>query len=84
MMNGTLRFVLGLANMPDGTVADIEKTLPGAQRLVAAARQIAAVAQKSQPLEAHVEQIEPLLKGEWADAVAAMPTAEEVLAWAAT
>lgn len=39
-MNGLIRFGLGLANVPDDLVGDIEKAIPGAGRLIAAAKQM--------------------------------------------
>lgn len=81
-MNPILKFALGLANVPDATVADLEKAFPGMQRLCAAAKQIEAVAQKSQPLEAHIEQIEPIIKAAYPDFVAVLPTVEELIQFA--
>ena len=81
-MNGILRFALGLANMPAATVADLEKAMPGMQRLCEIATEIAAIAAKNQPLTAHVDQIEPIVKKAYPDFVAVIPTVEELIQFA--
>lgn len=39
-IGGLIRFGLGLANVPDDLVAEIDRQMPGAQRLIAAAKKI--------------------------------------------
>ena len=39
-MNGLVRFGLGLANVPADLVDDIDKAIPGAGRLIAAAKKL--------------------------------------------
>ncbi len=85
-MNGFLKFALGVAQMPDATVADLEKSLPGIGRIAAAAKEIEPILQKADPL---VEQLEPLLmqaypiiKRVWPDIGAVTPTVEELIKFA--
>jgi len=82
-MNGMLRFALGLANMPDETVADLEKSLPGFSRLVASAKQLQPVIQKAMPhvvaLEPLVQEAAPIIKASYPDLVAVIPTVQELI-----
>lgn len=57
-MNPLVRFGLGVANMPAGTIADIEKNLPAAERLDDAAKLLAPMLQQAQP---HIEAMLPLI-----------------------
>lgn len=51
-MNGLVRFALGLANVPNELVADIDQSIPGAGRLIAAAKD----------LDPDLRQLEPILE----------------------
>lgn len=55
-INGMLRFALGLANVPDATVSDLDKSLPGMERLAALAKAAEPDLQLLQPI---IEQMEP-------------------------
>lgn len=68
-MNGLIKFALGLANVPPGMVADIEKSLPGVTRLVDAAKQLEPLLEQAHP---HVDAITPHLQ-------AVMPHIEALL-----
>jgi hypothetical protein len=82
-MNGWLRFALGLANMPDHTVADLEQSLPGFSRLVIAAKQLQPIIQKAMPhviaLEPLVQEALPIIKASYPDIVAVTPTVQELI-----
>lgn len=69
-MNGWLRFALGLANVPDKDVADLEKALPGMARL-------ADLAKEAQPqliaAAPHVAALEPIFEKLWPIVLKAMP-----------
>ena len=82
-MNGMLRFALGLANMPDETVADLEQSLPGFSRLVTAAKQLQPIIQKAMPhvvaLEPIVQEAIPIIKAAYPDLVAVIPTVQELI-----
>jgi len=82
-MNGMLRFALGLANMPDETVADLEKSLPGFSRLVTATKQLQPIIQKAMPhvvaLEPLVQEAAPIVKAAYPDLVAVIPTVQELI-----
>ncbi len=81
-MNLALKFALGLANMPETTVADLDKSWPGFAGLCDDMKAFAAIAQKSQPLEAHIEQALPILKKAYPQIVAVLPTVEELIQFA--
>lgn len=57
-MNGLIRFALGLANVPSDMVAHIDIALPGAARLIDAAKQVQPYLEQAQP---HIEAITPHL-----------------------
>lgn len=68
-MNGFIRFALGLANMPEAEVADLEAKLPGLARIAAAARQMEPLLRAAEP---HAEALQPIF-------VAAAPAIEALL-----
>lgn len=83
-MNGVVRFALGVANVPDHMVADIDANIPGAQRLIAAAKKLEPAITKLAP---HVEAMTPVLRDEvwpillqeYPDLLALLPLAQQVL-----
>lgn len=92
-MNPLLRFALGLANVPDKDVADLEKQLPALGRLIAAAKDIKPDLEAAGPhIEAmgpHInalmpiaERLAPKLKAAWPDLVGVLPVIEEFAALA--
>lgn len=66
-MNGLIKFALSLANVPSDLVAEVEADIPGAQRLIEAARKIQPDLQKLDPI---ITKLMPLL-------VQALPLLEE-------
>lgn len=75
-MNGLIKFALGLANVPSNMVTDIEAALPGASRLVDAAKQFAPMLQQAQP---HIEAISPHLTAILPHVEALMPLINKAL-----
>lgn len=55
-MNGLVKFALGVAGLPAEAVADIDKAMPGAARLVDAAKLLEPYLEQAQP---HIEAIIP-------------------------
>lgn len=85
MMNGTVKFVLGLAQVPDAAIADLDKNLPGMARLADAARELEPILQEAMP---HIVALEPLMiratpivQKAWPDLVAVTPTVQEFIAF---
>lgn len=89
-MNGMIKFALGIAGLPPETVADIEKAMPGAARLIDAAKQLEPYLEQAQPhIEAIMPHVEallpilskamPILKAEYPDIVSLLPTAQEII-----
>lgn len=92
-MNPLLRFALGLANVPDKDVADLEKQLPGIGRLIASAKDIRPDLEAAFPhIEAmgpHIdallpiwERVAPKVKAAWPDLVGVLPVLQEFAALA--
>lgn len=89
-MSNMLRFALGLANIPDDKVADLDKALPGFARLAALAKQAEPILTQAGPhlvaIEPHLVALQPIgiqlwpivLKA-WPDIVAVTPTVEEFI-----
>ena len=82
-MRGVIRFALGLANMPEATVNDLDKALPGMARLVSAAKDLEPDLKLAEP---HVEALLPIftrvmpkLKAAYPDLVSVIPTVEELI-----
>lgn len=83
-MNGMVRFALGVANVPDHMVDDIETNIPGAQRLITAAKKLEPSIVKLAP---HIEAMTPILRDEvwpvllleYPDLIAMLPLAQQVL-----
>lgn len=84
-MNGLVRIALSLASVPDSLVADIERELPGASRLIAAAKVLKPDLEKLEPLyeqaEPIVQRMLPTIKAAWPDLAALLPVAEKVVAF---
>lgn len=91
-MNGLIKFALGVAGLSPTVVADIEKQLPGAARLIDAAKQLEPYLEQAHPhIEAIMPHVEallpilnkalPILKAEYPDIVALLPTAQEIVAF---
>ena len=84
-MNSFIRFALGIANMPETTVDDLEKSLPGFANIADAAKQLEPILTKAQPhIEALlplVNQAIPIVKKVWPDVVSVTPTVEELIAF---
>lgn len=85
-MNGVLRFALGLANVPDKDVTDLETSLPALARLCKAARELEPIIHAAMP---HLEPLKPLAdqalticEGAYPDFVAVLPTLEEFIQFA--
>lgn len=85
-MNDILKFALGLANMSEAEVADIDAKLPGMARLCAAAKELEPILQQAEP---HIEALMPLItlalpiiKKAYPDIVASIPTIEGLIQFA--
>jgi hypothetical protein len=92
-MNPLLRFALGLANVPDKDVADLEKQLRALARLVAVAKDVKpdleAIGPHLEAMGPHLdalmpiaERLAPKIKAAWPDLVAIEPMMQEFLALA--
>lgn len=105
-MNGLVKFALGVAGLPPATVTNIDKSLPGAARLIDAAKQFEPYLEQAHP---HIEAITPhlaamaphltavmphlqallplfdkampIMKAEYSDIVALLPTAKDIIAF---
>ncbi len=75
-MNGLLRMALGLADVPDLLIADLEKSTPEFERLAAAMRALEPIAQRAKPL---FDQAAPILKQAYPDLIAILPTVEALI-----
>ena len=83
MISGFVRFALGVANMPDSTINDLEKSLPGFSNIAMAFRELQPILTKAQPhidaLQPLLNQAMPIIKKVWPDVVAVTPTVEELI-----
>lgn len=82
-MNGFIKFALGIANMPQSTIDDLELELPGIERLSVALKQLEPILTAADP---HIEALTPLIlkaypivKDRWPDIVAVTPTIEKLI-----
>jgi hypothetical protein len=82
-MNGLVRFALGMANMPQHTIDDLERSLPGFGRLCDLAKKLEPIIQRNAP---HIKAIEPdvpaivaIITKAWPDIVAVTPTVDELI-----
>jgi hypothetical protein len=80
-MNGLIRIVLTLAQVPEKDISDLDKSLPGLARLCDLAKQLEPIIQRNLP---HIKAIEPdipaitsIIKAAWPDIVAVTPTIDE-------
>lgn len=82
-MNGVIRFALGLANMPQAEIDDLDAKLPGMARLGDAAKQLQPIMEKAEPhiaaLEPLAQQALPIVKAAYPDFIAVLPTVEEFI-----
>ena len=80
-------FALGLAGVPDQTIADLDKAYPGMARLAALAKQAEPDLTAAKPhidaLQPIVARLWPLAQKAWPDIVAVTPTVDELLAFVA-
>ena len=79
-------FVLGLAGMPEETIQNLDRNLPGMARLAAAAKQAEPILTAAKPhldaLEPLAVQLWPILQKAWPDIVAVTPTVEQLIDFA--
>ena len=75
-MNGILRMALGLADVPDKTIEDLDKALPAIERLIVALRELTPILEEAQPL---INKAMPILKTAYPDAVATLPVLQELV-----
>lgn len=82
-MNGLLRFGLSLAGLPQKTIDDTDKSLPGFSRICALAKQLEPIVQRNYPhlkaIEPDLPEIERIIKQAWPDIVSVTPTIEELI-----
>lgn len=92
-MDNLLRFVLGIANVPDKTVDDLDASLPAMARLCRLAKAAEPILERNKPhLDAimpHLDAMKPdalqlaaLVRQAWPDIVAVTPTVEELIEFA--
>lgn len=75
-MNGLTKFALGVAGLPPTAVADLDKAMPGAARLIDAAKQIEPYLEQAHP---HIEAITPHLAAMGPHIAAMMPHLQALL-----
>ena len=80
-MNNFIKFVLGLANIPEQAIADLDKSWPGIKRIADAAKELEPYLQQASP---HIDILEPLglkmypiIKSVWPDILELLPVADE-------
>ena len=82
-MNGLIKFALEIAHMPDATIADLEKSLPGFTNIAAAFKELEPILTKAEPhiqaLQPLVSQAMPIIQKVWPDLVSVTPTVEELI-----
>lgn len=82
-MNSFIRFALGIANIPEATVNDLEKSLPGFSNIAAAFKELEPILTKAQPhfddLQPLLNQAMPIIKKVWPDVVSVTLTAIELI-----
>jgi hypothetical protein len=87
-LNLMLRFALGMANVPDKDVDDLEKQLPALARLIAAfkdmnpdlealAPHIEAMGPEIEALMPIAERLAPKIKTAWPDLITLVPVVQE-------
>lgn len=75
-MNGLVKFVLGLANVPSEMVAHVDAALPGMARLIDAAKQLEPYLEQARP---HIEALTPHLTAIAPHATAMIPHLQQIL-----
>lgn len=75
-MNGVVKFALGVAGLPAQVVADIDKAMPGAARIIDAAKQLEPYLEQAHP---HIEAITPHLAAMAPHVTAMMPHLQALL-----
>ena len=80
-MNLAFRMALGLAGVTDADAAQIDAAIPAIERLIEAEKKLNAIAQKPQPLQAHLDQIIPVLKARDQDAATAIAVIEKLISF---
>lgn len=92
-MNGLLRFALTLANMPEKTVDDLDKSLPGFGRLAKLAQDAEPIIKRCAPhieaIKPHIDAMKPdliqlwaLIEKAWPDFESVLPTVDELITYA--
>jgi hypothetical protein len=78
-----LDFALSLAGVPQATIADLDKQLPGLARIAAGAREAEPLINQAKPhldaLAPILAKLWPILQKAWPDIEAATPVAEELV-----
>mgnify|MGYP000594358930 CR=1 FL=1 len=81
-VNSLVKLALGLANVPDELIADIDKNLPGAERLVAASRAIQphleALVPIAEEMKPHIDALLPLVEKAMPHVNAILPVVRKV------
>ena len=76
-------YALALANMPSKTVADLDKSLPGFDRLCDLAKKLEPIITRNAPhlkaMEPDVPAVVAILKQAWPDLVQVTPTVDELI-----
>lgn len=84
-MNSFVEFALRIAKMPDATVNDLNKSLPGFANISAAFKELEPILTKANPhiqaLQPLVIQAMPIIQKVWPDIIAVTPTVEELIAF---
>jgi hypothetical protein len=75
-MNGFVQFALGIANMPQATIAELDRSLPGFARLADEAKQIEPLLRQAAPL---IQQASPHVVAMLPHIVALLPIAEKLM-----
>lgn len=85
-MNSLVRIALSFAHMPEATINDLDKALPGFANDVAAFKELEPILTKAEPhLEALlplINQAMPIIKKAWPDLVSQTPTVKELIDFA--
>ena len=81
-----LDFALSLAGLPQQTINDLDRGLPGFGRLAAAAKEAEPLLEKAKPLLEQLHPIAadllPIVQRAWPDIVAVTPTIQELIEFA--
>jgi beta-glucosidase-like glycosyl hydrolase len=80
-MNRWLRMILGFNGVSESDLTAIDAAAPAALRLLDAEEKLQAIAAKEQPLEAHIDQMLPILKSRAADVSIILPVVRKMAAF---